>query len=1076
MASDNRLELVINVDSKQGNASIKSVNKSLSGLEDQVIRSTKRASSGMDGMTASMVKGVLAGNALFYAAKKAFDMLKKFTLGAIETQDMMAKTAQKLGMTVEEFSSLHHVSELAGMSTEQFSSAVGLLSKNMLEASRSNNIYRKAFQALGIEYKNTDGSLRGANDVLEQIADQFRAMPDNATKTAFAMELLGRSGKEMIPFLNQGSAAIRDARTEAGQLGRVISAEAGRAAEHFNDNLTRLKGAVEGLSFKVAEYLLPRLTELTDRMLQWAKDGGVERLAAQIKQFAEWAQTLGKYLIAYALVTQIIRMANAVRTLTIATKGLNVAMLANPWGLAAVGIAIFGTALWNEYGKIKKTAKELEGLNKQAAVAAALREGKTVAEIRKKYGLTDEQMKYAVTGGEETDLSGISGPFGSVKGKGFAWQSPVGVIPSMDENADKLAKFIHDANKAALEFRKAAEDSLISGAGRQIVEVRREIEKLTTFIDDEGISRKVQLSAEARANIEQALQLRIRKIQEESAAEAYKKMQDAHDKRMAFDAKYYIRKLEFEAQLAQQQRENAQQLLHFEEERAAMSRDAALRQLEGVIPHTIEQKAALEARKADIEIQYIQDIHKVKIGLFEQETAAIMAQLEMQRSILAAAGQNTQAIAGMIADLKRQRDEQRAFIDEQTQGAIDAAKENAAIRQYRIIQDEQARTFDSFKRQAEGVFDALLTRSRSVFGAIADIFKTTILTAIKEIVSSSVARLLTQMFGGLKTGGASAGTGGAGFSLAGLIGLIPGLGGAGGMGGFGTPPFVPGGAGSSGGGAGGAQGLLGMAGMPGGLAGLKDFIGMGGANLQGSLTGQGAFSVSKLMHSNAAVLGGGLLALAGVKRGGLSGLGMTTAGGAMIGYKYGGALGAAIGGAIGLGIGIIGLFRKSAEKKAREKIKATYGVDIKDKGILKQIVEMAKQGFGGNLDMAIRSQQIRELIELYALTTGQNATGMPAKMQPAFLAQSGGSLYSTGGSGALPGAGIDQLAAGSPSSGPMVINITVPGAKEFFEKETVKVVVANPRSVQDASLRALISNSGRRELTSLQLSPGTLTS
>ena len=58
----------------------------------------------------------------------------------------------------------------------------------------------------------------------------------------------------------------------------------------------------------------------------------------------------------------------------------------------------------------------------------------------------------------------------------------------------------------------------------------------------------------------------------------------------------------------------------------------------------------------------------------------------------------------------------------------------------------------------------------------------------------------------------------------------------------------------------------------------------------------------------------------------------------------------------------------------------------------------------------------------------------------------------------------------------MVINITVPGAKEFFEKETVRVVVENPRAVQSAAMNAIRANSNRRELTSLQLSPGTLTS
>ena len=197
-------------------------------------------------------------------------------------------------------------------------------------------------------------------------------------------------------------------------------------------------------------------------------------------------------------------------------------------------------------------------------------------------------------------------------------------------------------------------------------------------------------------------------------------------------------------------------------------------------------------------------------------------------------------------------------------------------------------------------------------------------------------------------------------------------------------------------------------------------------------------------------------------------------------------MGAAIGAGIGAVAGIIRMFFKGAADKVREKVKATYGVDIKDKGICSQIADMAKQSFGGNIDMAIRSPEVRDLIELYAQTTGQKATGMPAKMTPLSLVQSGGTLmqqpgYSNGSLASpmagLPSAGLDRISGGTATNaGPMVINISVPGAKDFFEKETVRVVIDNPCAVQTASVSATKKNFNRRELTGLQLSPGTLTS
>lgn len=61
------------------------------------------------------------------------------------------------------------------------------------------------------------------------------------------MELFGRSGREMIPLLNQGAGGLREMAREARELGIVVSESFSRRAENFNDNLRRLKAALQGL-------------------------------------------------------------------------------------------------------------------------------------------------------------------------------------------------------------------------------------------------------------------------------------------------------------------------------------------------------------------------------------------------------------------------------------------------------------------------------------------------------------------------------------------------------------------------------------------------------------------------------------------------------------------------------------------------------------------------------------------------------------------------------------------------------------------------------------------------------------
>ncbi len=279
------------------------------------------------------------------------------------------------------------------------------------------------------------------------------------------------------------------------------------------------------------------------------------------------------------------------------------------------------------------------------------------------------------------------------------------------------------------------------------------------------------------------------------------------------------------------------------------------------------------------------------------------------------------------------------------------------------------------------------------------------------------------------------------------------------------------------------------------LPGLKSFLGfgennwtnMGGGRMAtgGWISQYGSFGdkLQALGKSNAALMAGGLLAMDGLRRGGYTGLAETTAGGALIGYKFGGPIGAAIGAAAGAVAGIVRLFVKGATEKTKDKIKALYGVDISDKGVLKQIVDMTKSGFGGNIDMAIRTPQIRDLIQLYATSTGQKTTGMPGTVTPLSLVETGGSLfqspqYNNGtplpGLGGLPG--LDKIGSGTPSGGGLVIQLDGPATTALLQGQAVQAIADNPRLVQNATMAATKSNANRRELTSLQLSPGTIVS
>lgn len=206
------------------------------------------------------------GKAVAGAATVATVALGYMVKQSIDAMDSMYKLAQTTGTTVEELSGLAYAAQLAGTNQEQLGSGLVKLAKNMSEARQSAGDTRTAFEALGISVASLETAT--VKDTLLTIAEQFEGYADGVNKTALATALFGKSGAELIPFLNQGAAGIGELVKEAERLGVVFKEEDAKAAEVFNDTLTKLNTVVKGLTTQIAIELLPTfnafLGKLTD--------------------------------------------------------------------------------------------------------------------------------------------------------------------------------------------------------------------------------------------------------------------------------------------------------------------------------------------------------------------------------------------------------------------------------------------------------------------------------------------------------------------------------------------------------------------------------------------------------------------------------------------------------------------------------------------------------------------------------------------------------------------------------------------------------------------------------------------
>lgn len=191
--------------------------------------------------------------------------------------DHLNDTSKKLGISTEELSKLNLAAETNGLTFDDMSTGLTHLAKSMELANAGGKEQIAAFKAAGISAEDLKNAHGDVNLVLKKLADSFANSTDGAGKTAVAMQLAGKNGAAMIPFLNEGSDGLKRWGDEAERSGRVISQQAAAAADNFNDSLTVLQSSLKGAAGTIGADLIPPLTDL------------VKDTTEVVRSFRDWA-------------------------------------------------------------------------------------------------------------------------------------------------------------------------------------------------------------------------------------------------------------------------------------------------------------------------------------------------------------------------------------------------------------------------------------------------------------------------------------------------------------------------------------------------------------------------------------------------------------------------------------------------------------------------------------------------------------------------------------------------------------------------------------------------------------------
>ena len=283
---------------------------------------------------------VLSGVLLSVAAAAAVAVKR-----AIDYGDYLEKTSHKTGLATSTLSEYKLAAELAGTSQAGLVSGLQRLQKNMGAALRSpTSASAIAFKNLGLEFQNADGSFRDLTSLFPEFAERMSKMEDGTLKTQIAMDLMGRSGAELIPILNLGADGIQKIAQESAAMGVVWDTESSTAAAHFNDELVRMKTRIDGLVQTTVREWLPTMLRLAKRTNEVAAAFDDVSGRTATREMDAQADAMKR------ITTQREKVADLEETIRLNRKGA-----------AEVGVAYGSRSIHQYYDRELETAKKFLG-------------------------------------------------------------------------------------------------------------------------------------------------------------------------------------------------------------------------------------------------------------------------------------------------------------------------------------------------------------------------------------------------------------------------------------------------------------------------------------------------------------------------------------------------------------------------------------------------------------------------------------------------------------------------------------------------------------------------------------------